>query len=130
VFKLAISIILGSNHLERLEFAAMTAFLASTMGEDVEIFATMDAVTAFCRTPSVLCETRSAKMIAEKENVGRYVEYLKKAKDSGRLRLTACSMASSLFGLKKEDFIELVDGIGGLTSFLDSSEGRRLIDIW
>ncbi|MBX8632544.1 MAG: DsrE family protein [Thermoplasmata archaeon] len=127
---MAISIILGSNHLERLEFAAMTAFLASTMGEDVEIFATMDAVKAFCKTPSVLCEAESAKRIAEKENGGKYVDYLKKAKNGGKLRLTACSMASSLFGLKKEDFTELVDGIGGLTSFLDSSEGRRLIDIW
>ena len=46
------------------------------------------------------------------------------------MKLTACSMASRLFGLKKEDYSEVVDGIAGLTSFLDASEGSRLMDIW
>jgi peroxiredoxin family protein len=39
-------------------------------------------------------------------------------------------MASKLFNLRKEDYSDVVDGIGGLTSFLDSSEGSSMISIW
>jgi peroxiredoxin family protein len=58
------------------------------------------------------------------------MDYFRKAKSTGKVKITACSMASKLFGLKKEDFQDVVDGIGGLTSFLDSSEGSKLMSIW
>ena len=125
-----LSIILGSNHLERVEFASMTAFLASSMGEEVNIFATMDGVKAFGREPVVLSEAESAAMIVKSEAGGRFAEYFRNAKETGKVRITACSMASKLFNLRKEDYSDVVDGIGGLTSFLDSSEGSSMISIW
>jgi peroxiredoxin family protein len=69
-------------------------------------------------------------MISKTENGGRFTEYFRKAKETGKMKITACSMASRLFGLNKEDFTDVVDGIGGLTSFLDSSEGSNMMSIW
>ena len=127
---MSIAIILGSNRLERVEFASMTAFLASSMGDEVSLFATMDAVQAFRKHPSLISDAESARKIAETENGGKFLDYFRKAKGTGKVRITACSMASKLFGLKKEDFEDIVDGISGLTAFLDSSEGSRLMSIW
>ena len=125
-----LAIILGSNHLERVEFASMTAFLASSMGEEVNIFATMDGVKAFRKEPELLSEAESAAMIAKSEAGGRFAEYFRKAKETGKVKIVACSMASKLFGLGKEDYTDVVDGIGGLTSFLDSTDGSSIISIW
>lgn len=127
---MSIAIVLGSNRLERVEFASMTAFLASSMGDEVMLFVAMDGVRAFAKEPSIVSDADSAKKILETEKGGRFMEYLTKAKGTGKVKITACSMASRLFGLKKEDYSEVVDGIGGLTSFLDASEGSRLMDIW
>ncbi len=127
---MSIAIILGSNQLDKVEFASMTAFLASSMGDEVSVFATMDGVQAFTKEPSILSDADSAKKIAQAENGGKFLDYFRKAKGTGKVKITACSMASKLFGLKKEDFAEIVDGVGGLTAFLDSSEGSRLMSIW
>ncbi len=125
-----LAIILGSNQLDRVEFASMTAFLASSMGDEVLLFATMDGIQAFRKSPTLLSDADSAKKISVMENGGRFMDYFRKAKSTGKVKITACSMASKLFGLKKEDFQDVVDGIGGLTSFLDSSEGSKLMSIW
>lgn len=125
-----LAIVLGSNHLDRVEFASMTAFLASSMGDEVLLFATMGGVQALKREPDTVSESDASRKIAETENGGKFLDYLRKAKGTGKVSITACSMASRLFGLKKEDFSDLVDGIGGLTSFLDTTEGSRLMNIW
>ncbi len=127
---MGLAIILGSDHLERVEFASMAAFLASSMGEDVKIFATMEGVKAFRKEPVLKKETESAAMIAKAEAGGRFPEYFRKAKATGKVKITACSMSSKLFSLSREDYIEEVDGIGGLTSFLDASDGSTMISIW
>ncbi len=124
------ALILGSNRLEKLEFASMIALVSSSMGEEVELFATMDAVNAFRVPPRLEVSTESAKRIEEAENGGRYLEYFRKAKSLGKLKITACSMASQLFGLRKEDYSDLVDAIGGLTSFIVENESSRMIEVW
>ncbi|PSO07057.1 hypothetical protein B9Q04_12875, partial [Candidatus Marsarchaeota G2 archaeon BE_D] len=105
------ALILGSNSLEKVEFASMIALVSSSMGEEVEVFATMDGVNAFTVPPKLVSNTESAKRIELTENGGRYLEYFKKAKSLGKVKIIACSMASQLFGLKKENYSELVDAI-------------------
>ncbi|MBX8633067.1 MAG: DsrE family protein [Candidatus Thermoplasmatota archaeon] len=125
-----IAVVLGSNSLEKVEFAAMTAFLASSMGDETEIFATMDGVQAFRKVPLISSSGDSSRAIKENENGGRYGEYLAKAKATGRVKVIACSMASKLFNLRKEDYTDVVDSIGGLTSFLAQNEGSKIMSIW
>jgi peroxiredoxin family protein len=59
-----LAIILGSNQLDRVEFASMTAFLASSMGDEVLLFATMDGIQAFRKSPTLLSDADSAKKIS------------------------------------------------------------------
>jgi peroxiredoxin family protein len=130
VAPLKYAVILGSNSLEKVEFASMIALLSSSMGEEVEVFATMDGVNAFTVPPKITINTESAKRIELTEKGGRYLEYFKKAKSLGKVKITACSMASQLFGLKRESYSELVDAIGGLTSFIVNNESSRMIEVW
>ncbi|MEM3655016.1 MAG: DsrE family protein [Thermoprotei archaeon] len=124
------ALILGSNSLEKVEFASMVALVSTSMGEEVELFATMDGVNAFTVHPKIASNTEAAKRIELVEGGGRYLEYFKKAKSFGKLKIIACSMATQLFGYKREDYSELVDSIGGLTSFIVSNEGSRMIEVW
>ena len=96
----------------------------------MEVFATMDGVNAFTVPPKITINTESAKRIELTEKGGRYLEYFKKAKSLGKVKITACSMASQLFGLKRESYSELVDAIGGLTSFIVNNESSRMIEVW
>ncbi|MGC9106558.1 MAG: DsrE family protein, partial [Thermoprotei archaeon] len=67
------------------------------------------------------------KLIREKGEQD-YLALFKKAK--ANTKIYACSMASKLFGLKKEDYNELVDDVVGIMSFYNEVEGGQIIDVW
>ncbi|ARM76165.1 DsrE family protein [Acidianus manzaensis] len=109
-------IIVGTNELSRLTYAAMTAVIVSSMGDEVKVFLTMDAVKAFTKNPEVKEEDISSKTMREK-NEEDYVSLFKKAKKSGT-RIYACSYATKLFNYK------------GITSFNMEIEGGQIVSVW
>lgn len=122
-------LIVGSNELSRLTYAAMTSVIVSSMGDEVYVFLTMDAVKAFTKHPEVKQEDVSSKTMIEKKEED-YISLFKKAKKAGKTKLYACSYATKLFNLTKEDYNELVDEIKGITSFNMEIEGGQIISVW
>jgi peroxiredoxin family protein len=55
-------------------------------------------------------------------------EYLQLLNDGGA-KLYACKMTTDMFGLKKEDFLEGVEGIVTAGEFIDMTEGAQIIFI-
>jgi peroxiredoxin family protein len=55
-------------------------------------------------------------------------EYLQMLVDGGA-KLYACKMSVDMFGLKKEDFVEGVQGIVTAGDFMDMTEGAQIIFI-
>lgn len=127
-----VGIIVGSNELARLNFASMYAIISASNGDDVFVFITMEAVKAFIKNKKEVKVTEdSSKVIREKEGEGIYLENLKKAKKAGNVKIYACSYASSLFSIKKEDYENIVDEIAGIMTFdNDVSENAKIISIW
>jgi len=58
-----IGIILGSNERSKLTYAAMSAVISSSLGDEVYVFVTMDAVKAFTKNPEVKEEDVASKVM-------------------------------------------------------------------
>ncbi|BCS92412.1 hypothetical protein L3N51_02136 [Metallosphaera sp. J1] len=123
-----VGIILGSNELDRVAYAGMHALISTTLDNEVVIFATMDGVKAFLKNPELRVESGTSKTI--KESNEDVFQHFRKAKKSGKLRVLACSYASKIHGLDKDDYGDLVDDIVGITSFSMEVEGGQLLTIW
>jgi peroxiredoxin family protein len=122
-----VGIVLGSNELSKVLFAGMWSIISTSMGDEVVIFATMDAVRAFVKeNPEVKISDETSKKASNEDLMGFY----RKAKKSGRLKVYACSYASKLFGIEKEQYNDVVDDIVGITSFQMEVEDGQIISVW
>jgi peroxiredoxin family protein len=122
-----VGIVLGSNELSKVLFAGMWSVISTSMGDEVVIFATMDAVKAFVKeNPEIKISDETSKKASNEDLMGFY----RKAKKSGKLKVYACSYASKLFGLEKEQYNDVVDDIVGITSFQMEVEGGQIISVW
>jgi len=122
-----VGIVLGSNELSKVLFAGMWSVISTSMGDEVVIFATMDAVKAFVKeNPEVKISDETSKKASNEDLMGFY----RKAKKSGRLKVYACSYASKLFGIEKEQYNDVVDDIVGITSFQMEVEDGQIISVW
>jgi len=121
------AIVIGSNERSKLTYASMEAVIRTSLGDEVTIFFTMDAVKALSRVPEVTDSFESSKLL--RESGEDYLVLLRKAKASGRVRVYACSTATRLFHLKREDYQDLVDDVVGITSFVTEVEGQ-VTSIW
>ncbi|MFP3197750.1 MAG: DsrE family protein [Sulfolobaceae archaeon] len=122
-----VGIVLGSNELSKVLFAGMWSVISTSMGDEVVIFATMDAVKAFVKeNPEIKISDETSKKASNEDLMGFY----RKAKKSGRLKVYACSYASKLFGIEKEQYNDVVDDIVGITSFQMEVEDGQIISVW
>jgi len=122
-----VGIVLGSNELSKVLFAGMWSVISTSMGDEVVIFATMDAVKAFVKeNPEIKISDETSKKASNEDLMGFY----RKAKKSGKLKVYACSYASKLFGIEKEQYNDVVDDIVGITSFQMEVEDNQIISVW
>ncbi|MDT7873164.1 MULTISPECIES: DsrE family protein [unclassified Stygiolobus] len=122
-----VGIVLGSNELSKVLFAGMWSVISTSMGDEVVIFATMDAVKAFVKeNPEIKISDETSKKASNEDLMGFY----RKAKKSGKLKVYACSYASKLFGIEKEQYNDVVDDIVGITSFQMEVEDGQIISVW
>ncbi|BBD73760.1 hypothetical protein HS1genome_2149 [Sulfodiicoccus acidiphilus] len=120
-------VLVGSNERSKLLYAAMETVIRASLGDEVTVFLTMDAVRAFTRNPVVTESTTSSRLA--KEAGEDYLSHLRKAKTSGRAEVLACSYASKLFHLSKEDYIDVVDDVAGITTFVSQVDGQ-IVSVW
>lgn len=107
----------------------MTASVAAVSERPVEVFVSMNALTAFRKDPE-----------GQRYSGGEFSQLMldRKAPDAvdlfgqgkmlGDMKVYACSMAMDVAQLEIDDLIEdVVDGAGGLTKFLADAESGQLI---
>jgi len=122
-----VGIVLGSNELSKVLFAGMWSVISTSMGDEVVIFATMDAVKAFVKeNPEIKISDETSKKASNEDLMGFY----RKAKKSGKLKVYACSYATKLFGIEKDQYNDVVDDIVGITSFQMEVEDGQIISVW
>ncbi len=109
---------------------------AAAMGYNVSIFVTGFALMGFTKEKHDIPFPKEfesmAPMLAQgmkATNTKSWYEMLSEAKETGNVKIYACSLMASMFNLKKEDFDPIIDDIVGAASFLQMSEGGQVIFI-
>jgi|Deesub1362A_J573_1020465.scaffolds.fasta_scaffold00135_20 peroxiredoxin family protein len=127
-----LALVLASGELEKLQAASIIGSIASTLGTEVLVFATMDGLMAFKKD---VVENKAWKTSGDlgkgmlQSNVPLFVETFRQAKETGNLKLYACGMVMDMLGLKIDEFVDLFDDVLGVTTFLGMIEGAQVLFI-
>jgi peroxiredoxin family protein len=129
--KLSMTVMTGS--VDRLIGMAILAGGAVAMDMEVEIFLQLWGAYAFKK--DVIKENMNLSEFKEKGeqvvkrmkelNLPMWFDILKQAKDSGAVKIYACSTACTLWDVKKED-LEMVDDILGAGEWLLKSKDAAI----
>ena len=127
-----IAILLVSGELEKLQSASTIASVASSLGEEVLVFATMYGLLAFKKD---VVEKKSWKSYGElgegliESDLPLFLDVLKEAKTNENLKIYACSMVLGMLNLSITDFIDIFDDVVGVATFLEMVEDAKILFI-
>lgn len=125
-----ISFVLASDELEKLHAGALMASVAAVSQMEVNVFVTMNAVTAF-RKETI--EKKNFKVGGEigrrllEKNKQMFYHLLEQGKMIGTLRVFACSMALDLMEEDLGHFYPVFDEVLGVAGFLGRVEGGQVL---
>jgi len=129
--KMCLTIMSGS--IDRLTGAAVLVSAAVSMDMEVEIFLQLWGVHAFKK--DVMQKNMNLAEFGELgEQVAKrmqelklpmWFELLKQAKELGKVKIYACSLASNIWGVKKED-LEMVDEIIGAGEWVEKMREAKI----
>jgi len=123
---------LASGGTEKLAVAGIILSGAVAQDMEVEIYLLLGGAYAFrkgfAESYNELSEFQNVKAQLEeglkRANVPHWLEFFKQAKELGTVRIHACGTAGKIWGAEKlEDFIDLVDDIGGISEYVSAIEG-------
>ena len=126
-----ISLILFSGTVDKLMPVGVLASAAAAIGMEVEIFATFWGLLAMKKDVaeknmkiSKEYEEMAEMMfkIMKGKNVPSWIEMVRTAKELGNVKVYACAMTFDMFGMKKEDLVDIVDEIVGAGEYLDKAK--------
>jgi len=129
--KLCMTVMTGS--IDRLTGMAILAGGAVGMDMEVEIFLQLWGVYAFKK--DVIKQNMNLNEFQEKGgevikrmqelNLPMWYDILKEAKESGKVKIYACSTAASIWDVKTED-LEMVDDIIGAGEWVEKSKDAAI----
>jgi len=105
---------------------------AAAMEMEVHVFLAMDALLAFKKD---VVENKAWKTSGEvgeallKSGMPTFIDYLKEAKETGKVKLYACEATMTLLGLSKDELDDVVDEVIGLIGFFEVAAGGQLITL-
>ena len=130
-----VSIIMFSGTADKFIPLGVLAQAAAAMGMQVNIFVTGFALRGFTKQhqdlpfPSEFAAMGPALAQGmQATHVASWDAMLRQAKELGA-KVYSCSMMSSVMGLKKEDFNDLIDDVVGAATFLQEAENGQTLFI-
>lgn len=121
-----------SGELEKLQAMASLAGGAAAMDMEVHIFLAMGALAAFKKDVVKEKAWKTSGEVGEallKSGMPTFVDYLKEAKETGKVKLYACEATMTLLGLSKDDLSDVIDEVIGLIGFFENAAGGQLITL-
>ena len=129
IFLSKISIIVSSEKIDKLLEAGILASTSSTMNWKAELFFTFWGLLAlkkgFEAKKISLDHSEYEGMLQKSMESGSIPEWrdlLMKAKESGNVKIFACSTTLGMFGIDKENLEEFVDDVVGAATFLSKAK--------
>ena len=124
-----IHIVCVSGTREKLQMASMMASVAATLGDEVSVFFSMNALLYFVngRSEEPPVEGEFGTLIAQNKGVPPFRQLFQMAAELGDATLLPCSMALDLLKITQEDLDPAFGPPTGLTRFLSDAEGAQLL---
>ncbi|MGA8941625.1 MAG: DsrE/DsrF/DrsH-like family protein [Thermoactinomyces sp.] len=129
--KQSFAIIVMSEELEKIHAASLVGSMAAMTGTTVNFFLTMNALKAFLKENVSAKNFKTGdvgKALIEKD-VTLFPKLLENGKEMGDLNIYCCALAMDVMGWKKEDLIDIVDDVIGVTTFLGMAQNAKVITI-
>jgi peroxiredoxin family protein len=131
-----LSIVMFSGTADKFIPLGVLTQAAAAMGMEVNVFVTGFALQGFTKLRHDLPFPMEFAPMApalvkglETQHVPSWDAMLRQARELGATKVYACSMMSSVIGLKKQDFNALVDDVVGAATFLEKAEGGQTLFI-
>ena len=127
-----ISIILFSGTVDKLLPVGVLSSAAAAHGMRVRIFATFWGLMALRKDAqprmSKDFEDLSGQManIMKEKKVPSWIDMVKEAKELGDVKVYVCAMTYDMFGMKKEDLVDIVDDVVGVGEYLDEAKDANI----
>lgn len=130
-----ISIILFSGTVDKLMPVGVLSTAAAALGYEVEVFATFwglmalkkDAAEKNMRVSKDFEEMADAMMkVMREKNMPSWVDLLRQAKKIGNVKIYACAQTFDMFGMKKEDLLDIVDEVVGAGEYLEKAKNADI----
>lgn len=124
-----IHIVCVSGTREKLQMASMIASVAATLGDEVSVFFSMNALLYFVngRSEEPPLEGEFGTLITQNKGVPHFKQLFQMAAELGSATLLPCSMALDLLKITKDDLDPAFGPPTGLTRFLSDAEGAQLL---
>ncbi|MEM0097430.1 MAG: DsrE/DsrF/DrsH-like family protein [Candidatus Bathyarchaeia archaeon] len=123
-----LAIILFSGSSDKLQAASILTSGGAATDTKVRVFATFWGLMALTKkgiSPRVSADFKEFQdetfKIMNEKKVPSWIDLMKQAKSTGDVKFYACSMTYDLFGLKKDDLLDIVDDVVGVGTFLDDA---------
>jgi len=124
-----LALILFSGSSDKLQAASIIISGGAATDTKVRIFATFWGLMALTKngvTPRISSDFKeyqdqAFKIMSEKKVPG-WLDLMKQAKEMGDVKFYACSMTYDLFGLKREDLLDIFDEVVGVGTFLEEAK--------
>lgn len=125
------AIVLASPQLERIQAVSTIASIAASSDVPVDVFVTMNALTAFeaetVAEKSFETEGAVGEAMLASDEVPLFVEQFEQAASIGPLTVYACEMAMDLLQLDSDDLSEVFADTLGVAGFLNSAQDKQVV---
>ncbi|MCL6472344.1 MAG: DsrE/DsrF/DrsH-like family protein [Firmicutes bacterium] len=124
-----LSLVLMSPDMEKIHAGALMGSIAAASGMEVNFFVTMDALKMFLKDTVSKMDFKLGEVGSKlmEKNVDPFYKMIEDAKEMGELKVYACSLVVDVMGWKKEDMLDIVDDIVGVTAFFGMAEGGQIM---
>lgn len=120
-----INIIVLSGDYAKIHAAAMITMVASSLGQPINVFVSMEALPAFHKDSAIRATVGQGPVAAKIQASGGedYLTLLQRAKEFGDVTIYACSLVMDLHGWTLADMAPVFDDTLGINGFLAKAEG-------
>ncbi|NMP24456.1 DsrE family protein [Sulfobacillus harzensis] len=120
-----LNLMLLSGDYAKIHAAAMVTLVASSLGQPVNVFVSMEALPAFHQDASereAVVKGPIGQMIAETASPD-YVGLFREAKEMGDVHLYACSLVADMKHWELSQLVPIFDDMMGIAGFLGQVSG-------
>ncbi len=127
------AIVLASSEIERIQAVSMIGSIAASSDVPVEVFVTMNGLTAFEKERvesgdfDMAGPVGQAMLTSEGDEMPLFTEQLSQAKEIGPLSMYACSMAMDLMENELDDYVDVFDEVLGVAGFLSHAQDKQVL---